>query len=208
MAAGFDDSDFVERDFPTRTLASARPPSRSELDAKVVDAQQKLAELRRAQEELERERAVVEESRRRFAEYQAGREEMLQDLTRGLGLIEESELAARRDAEQMARSITGLRDALEKVKSLQDSNWTQENWKIELTRALTTLENARMEWNGARLKWPVLTQTPVATQPEEQTTAPLLAGAGFWQLCRCGMALTWPLALLGLLILLVLLFRR
>ncbi len=214
MAAGFDDSDFVERDFPTSAPVAPRPPNRSELDAKVVDAQQKLAELRRAQEELERERTAVEESRRRFTEYQTGREELLHELTRGLGLIEETELASRRDAEQMAKSITGLRDAFDKVQALQDSRWTQENWKVELTRALTTLENARMEWNAARLKWPALTAAPTAANgnaptPSENRPAALLpADLGFWQLCRYGLAFTWPIVLLGLLIFLTLLFRR
>lgn len=211
MAAGFDDSDFVERDFPTSAPAATRPPNRSELDARVMDAQQKLAELRRAQEELERERTAVEESRRRFTEYQTGREELLHELTRGLGLIEETELASRRDAEQMAKSITGLREAFDKVQALEDSRWTQENWKVELTRALTTLENARMEWNSARLKWPVLT-TPISaatgTKAADQSTASLLGDLGFWKLCRYGLAFTWPLVLLGLLIFLTLLFRR
>ncbi len=212
MAAGFDDSDFVERDFPTSAPAASRPPNRSELDAKVVDAQQKLAELRRTQEELERERATVEESRRRFNEYQTGREELLHELTRGLGLIEETGLAARRDAEQMAKSITGLRDALDKVQALQDSRWSQDNWKVELTRALTTLENARMEWNTARLKWPVLTAPPTTTtgavSSGNQTNTILPGDLGFWKLCRYGLAFTWPIVLLGLLIFLTLLFRR
>ncbi len=213
MAAGFDDSDFVERDFPTSAPATPRPSSRSELDAKVTDAQQKLAELRRAQEELERERTAVEESRRRFTEYQTGREELLHEFTRGLGLIEESELTARRDAEQMAKSIAGLRDALEKVQALQDSRWSQENWKVELTRALTTLENARMEWNAARLKWPVLTAATTtapgaASSSQNQSNTILQSDIGFWKLCRYGLAFTWPLVLLALLIFLTLLLRR
>ena len=71
------------------------------MDRKVVEAQQKLAELKRAQEELERERAGLEELRRRQTEFQTGRQEIIQHLMRGLGLLEEAEFAARRDAEQM-----------------------------------------------------------------------------------------------------------
>ena len=71
----------------------------------VSEKQIKLAELKRAQEELERERAGLEELRRRQMEFQTGRSEMLQHLTRGIGLLEEAELTARRDTEQMARTL-------------------------------------------------------------------------------------------------------
>ena len=88
-----------------RTHDPLRAPTREEVDRKVVEAQQKLAELKRAQEDLERERAALEELRRRQTEFQTGRQEMIHNLTRGLGLLEEAEFNARRDAEQMVKTI-------------------------------------------------------------------------------------------------------
>src|SRR5881409_3409433 len=129
MASDFDESDFVDSDFQASkksTFAAAssgtvnRPPTREELDWKVGETQQRLMELKRMQEELERERATLEEARRRRAEFQTGREEMLQNLTRGLGLLEEAEFIARRDAEQLAKTLTELRDALLKVQGVHD----------------------------------------------------------------------------------------
>ena len=79
---------------------------------------------------------------------------MIHNLTRGLGLLEEAEFNARRDAEQMVKTIADFRDALDKIQAIHDETWTKENFQIELTRALTTIENARMEWNSARLKFP------------------------------------------------------
>jgi hypothetical protein len=80
---------------------------------------------------------------------------------------------------------------------------------------LTTLENARMEWNAARLKFPVLTgaaQEGAGTAPAAGAPAPsLFAKHTFGELCRLGFALTWPLAgiaTLALAALLVFLFRR
>ena len=67
----------------------------------------KAGELKRIQEELERERAGLEETRRRQIEFQTGRDEMLRHLTRGVELLKESEFAARRDSEQMAKSQLG-----------------------------------------------------------------------------------------------------
>jgi hypothetical protein len=206
MATEYDTTEFVDTDFqahksPYSTATPFRAPTREEVDSKVSEAQQKLTELKRAQEELERERSALEEVRRRQAEFQTGRTEMLQNLTRGLGLLEESEFAARRDAEQMSKSIGDMRDALAKVQAIHEEAWTKDNFNVELTRALTTLENARLEWNGARLKYPTLSgQTPVPDQrPGVSNAAPLLAPKGFGELCKLGFAFTWPLALVALL---------
>src|SRR5687768_12035136 len=216
MAAKFDESEFIDTDYEsskqslgvgtvttttmTSLASSNRPPSREEIEAKVSDAHTRLAELKRAQEQLERERASLEESRRKRAEFQQGREEMLNHLTRGVELLQEAEFQARRDAEQMSKSLSDLREALVKVEALKEEGWTTENWTTELTRALTGLENARMEWNSARLKWPVLDGALKAAN--EKAPEPGLMGAleqkSFLDLCRLGLALSWPVAVAAL----------
>ena len=231
MPSEFDETDFVDSDFQsskkavyaapasgneTAAMNPLRPPSREELHQQVSQTQQRLAELKRAQEELERKRAALEDERRRQTEFQTGRQEMLQHLIRGSGLLTAAEFAARRDAEQMAKSLAGLREALDKVQAIHDEHWTQESYQTELSRALTTLENARMEWNSARLKWPVLNGEAV---PETRNHGPamssgagsMLAGRSFRELCKLGLAFTWPLAtvaLLALVALLIVLFRK
>jgi hypothetical protein len=205
----FDPADFVDDDFQARkaqssapsTPSSSRAPTREEVDSRVVDAQQKLAELKRAQEELERERAALEETRRRQMEFQTGRQEMVHNLTRGLGLLEEAEFTARRDAEQMAKTLTEFREALTKIEAVHEETWTKDNFSVELTRALTAIENARMEWNSARLKFPILTGEKPASNASSTPAAaePFAAGQrSFGELCRLGLALTWPLALVAL----------
>jgi hypothetical protein len=214
MAAEFDASEFVDDDFQTARKAAgvaegSRAPSREEVDAKVTDMHQKLAELKRTQQELERERASLEDVRRRQVEFTTGRQEMIQSLTRGVGLLEEAEFAARRDSEQMAKALTGLREALEKVQTIREDDWARENLNVELTRALTTVENARMEWNSARLKFEVLN----GSKAEDAQAGPENGGAladvlrekSYAELCKLGLALTWPLALAGLGIFVVLL---
>jgi hypothetical protein len=218
MSSDYDATEFIDGDFQAhRSPKSAAPgsalpqraPTREEVDSRVAEAQQKLAELKRAQEELERERVGLEETRRRQIEFHTSRQEMIHNLTRGLGLLEEAEFGARRDAEQMAKALVDLRDALTKIEAVREESWTRDNFNVELTRALTALENARMEWNAARLKFPVLSG-PV---PGEAASAPAspaapaspLATGSFRELCRVGLALTWPLAAVGLLALALLL---
>src|SRR6266404_700452 len=202
MSSDYDATEFIDGDFQAQHLLHAtaaagpgqlqRAPSRGEVDSKVAEAQQKLSELKRAQEELERERAVLEETRRRQIEYQTGRQEMVQNLTRGLGLLEQAEFKARRDSEQLAKALADFREALSKVGAIHEDTWTRDNFHTELTRALTTVENARMEWNAARLKFPVLSQPALedeATASAGETAPNGFAAQSFGQLCRLGLAM-------------------
>jgi hypothetical protein len=230
MSVPLDDTEFVDRDAlaaqaarpagPLPPLApmnapqppsGGRPPTRAELESQLTSRQQQLAELKARQEAIERERVALEEARRRQAEFETGRPEMIQHLTRGIELLTRAEFAARREAEQMAKSLAGLREALEAVQALKPESWTPETWQTELTRALTVLENARMEWNSARLKWPVLNGETAATAGSGQAAAPpslaeALAGRSLGELCKLGLALTWPLAVVALLAVIVLAF--
>lgn len=216
MASQFDESDFVDSDYQNAKAASTltpvqpstasaamnRPLTRQELESKVGEAQNKLAELKRAQEELERERAALEEARRRRIELETGRSEMIQHLTRGIGLLEEAEFNARRDAEQMSKTLGELREALAKVQAIREETWSPENWQVELTRALTDIENARMEWNRSRLKWTLLkggADSPGDAAKKEAGSLPAWDQQSFAQWCRIGLALTGPLLVLGLL---------
>jgi hypothetical protein len=133
-------------------------------------------------------------------------------LTRGIGLLEEAEFAARRDAEQMAKALVDLREALVKVQAVQEESWTRDNFNTELTRALTAIENARMEWNSARLKFPLLNgEAPpaeAAPAPSENFAQQLLRERSYAELCKMGLALTWPVALVGAAIALVMVLHR
>lgn len=206
MAAEYDATEFIDTDLqahksPLAAGDSLRAPSREEVDRKVVEAQQKLSELKRAQEELERERASLEELRRRQLEFQNGRQEIIHNLTRGLGLLEEAEFSARRECEQMNKTIADFRSALAKVETIRDEAWTKENFNVELTRALTAVENARMEWNSARLKIPALDGEDAKKTETDKVPPPASApfvNLSFGQLCKFGLAMTWPFLVVGL----------
>ena len=211
--AVFDGPDLLEEDFPATAKGTTLVnEDHEELDDQVSTLQTQLANLNHARDKLEREKATVEESRRRFSEFQTGREEMLHELTRSLGLLEEAQLDAQRDAEQMTRSMDDLRDALTKVDSLVEVDTHDEDWKVLLTRNLTTIENARMELNSARLKWTLLSgihddEGQGFAAPVQPDQAGLPTPKSFGQLCLWGLALTWPVLLIGAAITAVLLLR-
>ena len=103
-----------------------------------------------------------------------------------------------------------FREAVHKVQSINEQAWTSENHSVELTSAATTIENARMEWNSARLKFPLLAGAPQATpEPSESASRRVFPpDTDLLELCKIGLALNWPLVLLGAGIFMVLLWRR
>ena len=222
MSSKLDESDFVDRDLEATQESGApspgaddssadAPPSREELTSRVTETQQKLAELKRMQEEIERESNELQEARKRRIELTTGREEMVQHLTRGIGLLEEAELSSGRTAEQLAMTVSDLQGSLDKVTGIEEGEWTEENWSVELTLALTTIENARMEWNSARLKWPVLdgeTDLRSAAGQPQVIERPGLEQHSFWQLSRLGLAFTWPLVVVGIAVVILLILLR
>jgi chromosome segregation ATPase len=225
MASNFDGEEFIDEDFRAASATPAaamsptqeertkpKAPSREEVEQRVSEMQQKLTELKRAQDELERQRTSLEELRRRQGEFATGRQEMIHHLTRGISLLEDAELAARRKAEQMSKILAELRDALSKIQTINEERWTKDNLEIELTRANTIIENARMEWNAAQVKLPVLSGEKLGGGMEsaESADSPLqmmLHQKNYAELCKMGLALTWPLALTGLAIFLLQLIR-
>jgi len=216
MSSKFDESDFVDRDLEVAQesadisnvsaspqTAPQHPPSQEELTERVSETQQRLVELKQMQEDLERERTEIEESRRRRSELSTGKEEMVQNLTRGVGILEEAELSSGRTAEQLSRTVAKIRTSLEKINLIKEEDWTEENWSVELTKALTTIENSRMEWNAARLKWPLLdgeSDIPNVTAESQlvnKENRASLDQLNFWQLSKLGLAFTWPLVFVG-----------
>ena len=134
---------------------------------------------------------------------------MMQHLARGIGLRTGAELANGRTVEHRAATVSDLQGSLAKINGIDDQKWTEENWSVELTKALTTIENARMEWNSARLKWPLLDgeteQSAAAVVSHKQVAErPSFEQYSFWQLSRLGLAFTWPLVAVGVAILILL----
>jgi septal ring factor EnvC (AmiA/AmiB activator) len=231
MSSQFDASEFIDDDLHPVTkpgyagatgTASApvgagerKAPSREEVELKVSEMQQRLAELKNEQQRLERERATLEETRRRQSEFTTGRQEMIQNLTRSIALMEEAELNHRREAEQRSKVLVDLREALGKVISLNQESWNKENFEMELTRGMTTVDNSRMEWNSARVKFAELNgkapgESAGGGSADDRGVVPVGGGLpqSFGDLCRLGFAINWPLFVLGLMIFLMLWLRR
>jgi DNA repair exonuclease SbcCD ATPase subunit len=147
------------------------PPHREEVDSKLEQARDHLLALRRQQEELERQKSELEELRRRQEEYSRGRAEITDKLTRGLIALDRQQIESQRLAELCESTIAAFREYSEQIEQINDEDWKSDNVREELSRALATIEGARLEYNRAQARLDCLNPTdgrPVADLPTDQ----------------------------------------
>jgi hypothetical protein len=152
------------------------PSLKEQTDAQLDEAREQLLTLRRQQEELERQKSDLEELHRKQDEYCRGRAEMIENLTRGLVVLEREQIQAQRLAELTGKTTDAFRDYLEQLQSLNDEDWTSTNVRTELSHALSVIENSRLEYNRARTKLdclnPAAGQQPTPAAPATPQPAP------------------------------------
>ncbi len=120
---------------------------KQDVDEQVVTAMQELERLRARQENLEKEKRELEEVRRKQEEYERGKREMIERLNQSLLTLEKDELQASRLAELLGATRNRFKTLLADVQGLSDETWPEEQFRDELNKALTVVEDARMEYN-------------------------------------------------------------
>jgi DNA repair exonuclease SbcCD ATPase subunit len=120
---------------------------KQEVEENVLQASQELERLRKRQEELEREKRELEEIRRKQDEYQRGKRELIEKLGQSLVTMEKDEIQAQRMAEMLAATRRRFKEMLSQLQGLSEESWAEEKFGEELSKALTLVENLRMEFN-------------------------------------------------------------
>jgi chromosome segregation ATPase len=207
----------VASEHPSVSSVASRPVAETSENT-TVEVDQELVALRQRQKELENQKNQLEEAERRRTEYHNGRKEMEENLIRGIGILDEELIQARRQLALIEKTLSSFSENLSKVQRLNHESWTTENYATELTRALTTLENARMEWNSARVKLPSLDPLKQNSTSAQGSLKGLsassllqsLESASWSRIFKLGLLIHWPIlmiALFTLLIFVALLFK-
>ncbi|MCX7887673.1 MAG: hypothetical protein N3B01_10545 [Verrucomicrobiae bacterium] len=179
------------------------PPPKEELERELQQKREQLLLLRRQQQELERQKADLEDLRRKHQQYSSGRQEMIEELTRALVLLEREQINAQRQIELCIATRESFSAALEQLRNIRDDEWTSENLRTELSRALAVIENARAELHRARARLECL-------NPKLATAAVKPAGvaAEFVRYLWLGFAASLPLIVAGTVWLVIFLLTR
>lgn len=192
----------------TLGLTDEEAVSAEHLDSQVQKAQEQLLQLRRQQEQIEKQKRELEELSRRQDELENGRTELSDKLTRALVVLEREAYSEQNRLEQIRTARESFAQHLELVEAIDPRNWNPADLHKELSRALSTVDDARTEYNEQRSRLQAAGVT--AGDGSLPDAAPDGYGSGdgrsFFQWFQIGVALTLPLIIFGLLALAVFLW--
>jgi chromosome segregation ATPase len=173
-------------------------PSVEHLDNQVQKAQEQLLQLKRQQEQIEKQKRELEELSRRQDELEHGRAEMSDKLTRSLVVLEREAYNAQNRLEQIRVARESFAQHLELIEAIDPRNWNPADLHKELSRALSTVDDARTEYNEHRSRLQAAGGDGEASLPD---TAPGVyengSGRSFSDWLQIGLALSLPLILFG-----------
>jgi len=173
-------------------------PSAEHLDDQVQKAQEQLLQLKRQQEQIEKQKRELEELSRRQDELEHGRAEMSDKLTRALVVLEREAYNAQSRLEQIRVARESFAQHLELIEAIDPRNWNPSDLHKELSRALSTVDDARTEYNEHRSRLQAGGGNGDQSLPD---TAPGVyensAGRSFSEWLQIGLALTLPLIIFG-----------
>jgi hypothetical protein len=183
------------------------------LEERVQTTQQRLSQLRAEADMLEREKHQFEELSRKQKEFMSGRGEIADKLNRAIAGLDRDTYEAHKRAEQFQFIRDTFQHHIERIESLTPEEWNPVQLESELTRAISVIDEARGEYEKGIahmqmiLPHPVTAPAPVPAAPSRME-APLSSAAmppgplnsetfRYWAFC--GLAFTLPLAVIGLL---------
>ena len=176
------------------------------LDSQVQKAHEQLLQLKRQQEQIEKQKRELEELSRRQEELERGRAEMTDKLSRSLVVLEREGYDCQKKLEQIRATHESFTQHLQLLEAIEPKTWNPGELPKELSRALSTVDDARAEFSQqrSRLEAGSNDQSSELGLPEAASgMAGLGGGRTFAQWMQIGFALTLPLIVFGLLALLV-----
>lgn len=125
---------------------------KEQVEDHMAHAAQELERLRQRQENLEKEKSVLEDLRRRQAEYERGKREMLEHLNHSIISLEKDELNAEKLLELVTDTRKRCRTWLADIDAINEEDWPEGQFREELAKNLSRIEDIRLEYNKALAK--------------------------------------------------------
>lgn len=190
-------------------LSEDEANSTEHLDSQVQKAQEQLFLLKKQQEQIEKQKRELEELSRRQEELERGRTEMTDKLTRSLVVLEREAYDSQKKLEQIRATRESFEQHLVLLESIDPKSWNPTDLHKELSRALSTVDDARAEFSQQRSRLTASTSED-GSEVALPEAAPEVSGMGsansFVQWLQIGFALTLPLIIFGLIALILFLW--
>jgi hypothetical protein len=186
-------------------LSEEESMSPEHLDSQVQKAQEQLLHLKRQAEQIEKQKRELEELSRRQEELERGRAEMTDKLSRSLVILEREGYDSQKKLEQIRSTHESFTQHLQLLEAIEPKSWNPADLPKELSRALSTVDDARTEFSQqrSRLEASGGGESSDLDLPEAATPSAGLAGRSFVQWVQIGFAVSLPLIIFGILALLV-----
>ena len=175
------------------------------LDSQVQKAQEQLLALKRQQEQIEKQKRELEELSRRQEELERGRAEMTDKLTRSLVVLEREAYDSQKKLEQIRATRESFEQHLSLLESIDPKSWNPADLHKELSRSLSTVDDARAEFSQQRSRLSAATHdgSEEVALPEAAPDVSASGGNSFVQWMQIGLAFTLPLIIFGFIALLI-----
>lgn len=120
--------------------------SMEDMEQQVKEAQQRLANLRAQQEEVERQKQILEALRQKQDRFISGKKEVTDKLERALRSIQDELDEARRRVEDLSLTQRDFEDRMDELKAYLPERWQRSQLDHELDRALVSLDDAETSY--------------------------------------------------------------
>jgi cell division protein FtsB len=185
-------------------LSEEEAMSPEHLDSQVQKAQEQLLQLRRQAEQIEKQKRELEELSRRQEELERGRAEMTDKLSRSLVILEREGYDSQKKLEQIRATHESFTQHLQLLEAIDPKSWNAGDLPKELSRALSTVDDARTEFSQQRSRLEAGTgESSEIDLPAVTSGNAGLGGRSFRQWLQIGFAVTLPLIIFGILALLI-----
>lgn len=163
-------------DAPEFSVGHEEGEPMEDMDQQVKEAQQRLAALRAQQEEVERQKQILENLRQKQERFVSGKKEITDKLDRALRSIADDLEDARRRVEDLAITQQEFHERLDDLKTYLPERWQRSQLDHELDRALNSLDEAETSYEkGVRR---LLAHRPAEAAPAVHHHNPIAAAAG------------------------------
>ena len=189
-------------------LSEEEANSTEHLDSQVQKAQEQLIALKRQQDQIEKQKRELEELSRRQEELERGRTEMTDKLTRSLVVLEREACDSQKKLEQIRATRESFDQHLALLEGIDPKSWNPTDLHKELSRALSTVDDARAEFSQQRSRLTAASDDggEVALPEAASEVGGLSRANGFAQWMQIGLALTLPLIVFGFIALVIFLW--
>ena len=175
-----------------------------ELQSQVQKAQDELADLKRRSEQIERDKLRLEELSRRQDELEHGKAEMLDRFTRSLVVVQRETQDAEKRLDQLNEIHESFTSHLQALEAINPKVWVGQDLSKELSKALSTVDDARSDFNRSQPKIGAESaDEPRATAEGGEYEEYYASEKGFFHWFKSGFAFTLPLQVIGWLALLL-----